>query len=43
MNTETLLIITIPAILFALTRTTEKILDVQQQERDKGNDQKTYL
>jgi hypothetical protein len=40
---ETILLLTSVAILFGLTRSTEKILDIRQHERDQGNDTKTYL
>ena len=40
---ETILLLTSIAILFGLTRSTEKILDIRQRQRDQGNDTKTYL
>lgn len=33
----------IALILLGLTKSTEKILDLRQHQRDQGNDTKTYL
>lgn len=43
MYAEILLIIGIPAILFGLARSTEKVLDIRQRQRDKGINLKPYL
>ena len=40
---ETILLLASITILFGLTRSTEKILDIRQHQRDQGNDTKTYL
>lgn len=40
---EAILLLTSIAVLFGLTKSTEKILDLRQQQRDQGNDTKTYL
>jgi hypothetical protein len=39
----TILLITSAVILFGLTKSTEKVLDIRQHQRDQGNDTKTYL
>jgi len=38
-----ILLITSVAILFGLTKSTEKVLDIRQHQRDQGKDTKTYL
>jgi hypothetical protein len=40
---ETILLLTSMAVLFGLTKFTEKILDIRQRQRDQGHDTKTYL
>ncbi len=40
---ETILLLTSVMVLFGLTHSTEKILDIRQHQRDQGNDTKTYL
>ena len=40
---ETILLLTSVMVLFGLTRSTEKVLDIRQHQRDQGNDTKTYL
>jgi hypothetical protein len=40
---EAILLITSAAILFGLTKSTEKVLDIRQRQRDQGKDTKTYL
>ncbi len=43
MNSEILYLVPVVLILLGLTRSTEKILDVRQHQRDQGKDTKTYL
>ena len=38
-----ILLITSVAILLGLTKSTEKVLDIRQHQRDQGKDNKTYL
>ncbi len=40
---EAILLITSAVILFGLTKSTEKVLDIRQHQRDQGKDTKTYL
>jgi hypothetical protein len=40
---EVVLPIASALILFGLVRSTDKILDIRQHQRDEGNDSKTYL
>ena len=40
---EAILLITSAVILFGLTKSTEKVLDIRQGQRDQGKDIKTYL
>lgn len=40
---EAILLITSAAILFGLTKSTGKVLDIRQRQRDQGKDTKTYL
>ena len=43
MYIEIFLSLIVGLILFGLTRSTETILDLRQQQRDQGIDTKTYL
>ena len=40
---ELVLFVVIGLALLGLVRSTESILDLRQQQRDRGNDTKTYL
>jgi len=40
---EAILLITSAVILFGLTKSTEKVLDIRQHQRDQGKDTKIYL
>ena len=39
----TILLLTSAAVLFGLTKYTERVLDIRQDQRDQGKDTKTYL
>jgi hypothetical protein len=43
MNTALLFILPIAFILWALSKTTERVLDIRQSERDDGKDTSVYL
>lgn len=40
---ETILLLASVAVLFELTKSTEKILDIRQHRRDQGTNSQTYL
>ncbi len=43
MYLEIILPTALTLILLGLTKSTERVLDIRQQQRDQGNDTKTYL
>jgi len=43
MYIEAIFLLTTIAVLFGLTKSTEKVLDIRQSQRDQGRDTKTYL
>ena len=43
MITEAILLLTSAVILFGLTKSSEKVLDIRQGQRDQGKDTNTFL
>lgn len=43
MNTALLIILTLAIVLWALSKTTEKVLTIRQNERDQGKKNSVYL
>ena len=43
MYTEMIILVALGLILLSLARTTERVLDIRQKRRDRGDDPKVYL